>query len=79
MAHDIVIIIDRAEALSGTDNAGSIGTLKQQAIAAHNWWAEQDDESEVRQAVHEWLEAVQSDLELAATTVAARSAECPME
>lgn len=79
MAHDIVIIIDRAEALSGSDSAGSIGTLKQQAVAAHNWVVEQEDESELRQAVHEWLEAVQSDLELAAATVAARSAECPMK
>ncbi len=62
MAHDILIIISRAEALAkNADNTALIEALRDKAITADNWLTANPNHGKAED-VHDWLTALQSEL-----------------
>lgn len=63
MAHDLIIIISRADKLakSGAEDATVID-LKNRAIAADQWLKDNPTPSDTGEEIHEWLELVQDAL-----------------
>jgi hypothetical protein len=65
MAHDIVIIITRIQALKGQTNteASGLETMRLNAVAANQWLIDNPGQNTgKRRTVHEYLEAMQSML-----------------
>lgn len=79
MAHDLIIIISRADKLakSGAEDATVID-LKNRAIAADQWLKDNPTPSDTGEEIHEWLESVQDELGLMECTVDDLLNGCPV-
>ena len=79
--HDIVIIIDRFNALKGANNvAGDLASLQVQAVDADAWLANPPKDATETQidATHEWLETIENALGEMVGQVATLAAACPI-
>lgn len=79
MAHDILIIIDRANKLAknGASDA-TIIDLKTRAIAGDDWLKDNPTPSDTGEEIHEWLETVQDSLGVMECTVDDLISGCPI-
>ena len=81
MAHNIIIVNSRLDALKGASNTtdGDLVTWQNQAVALDQWLAnppKEASETEI-EAAHEWLESTETQLGDMVSAVGCMVSSCP--